>query len=470
MGKPKKNCMVYTPNNVVKKMLDILGYTQNLYGKKILENSCGEGQFLMEIVSRYIEDCQQNGYSETQICRGLEQDIFGYEIDENAYQLCLCNLDSLVASYSFPSIHWNINRSDALKSGSDMAFSYVVGNPPYITYSALSINDRSYIRENFHVCAEGKPDYYFAFIESAIMNMDNYGRLVYLVPNNFFKTRFAHKLREYILPTLTEIYDYTNKQIFDSALTSSAILVCDNSAKISTVNYYDVVNNETLSLKKEDLKERWLFYPTTLRRTITSEKKRFGDCFSASSSIATLYNEAYIIDVDSDDYKFMEKEVLRSAASPKSLANKKTECIIYPYYYDTEGALQRYTDAEFNNRFPCTYNHLKKHSDKLMERNSDKTASWFEYGRSQAIAHMNQQKLLLSTLVTNKVVIHELDEYTIPYAGFYIVAKPGFKLTDAKRLLESADFFAYANRVGVHANGKSFRISIRDVNNYQYYE
>ena len=36
-------------------MLDYIGYSKKLYGKRVLENSCGEGNILLEIVTRYIE-------------------------------------------------------------------------------------------------------------------------------------------------------------------------------------------------------------------------------------------------------------------------------------------------------------------------------------------------------------------------------------------------------------------------------
>jgi hypothetical protein len=64
--------------------------------------------------------------------------------------------------------------------------------------------------------------------------------------------------------------------------------------------------------------------------------------------------------------------------------------------------------------------------------------------------------------VTDKTKVHELDENTIPYAGIYITAKPGNKLADAKKVLESEDFFFYVKKVGVHASGKFIRISIQD--------
>ena len=42
------NCQIPTPREYVKTMLDLAGYTEELYGKTILENSCGEGGILVE--------------------------------------------------------------------------------------------------------------------------------------------------------------------------------------------------------------------------------------------------------------------------------------------------------------------------------------------------------------------------------------------------------------------------------------
>ena len=39
----KEKCQKFTPLNIVENMLDIAGYTTDLVGKKVLENSFGSG-------------------------------------------------------------------------------------------------------------------------------------------------------------------------------------------------------------------------------------------------------------------------------------------------------------------------------------------------------------------------------------------------------------------------------------------
>ena len=42
--KTKEKCQIFTPDDIVKSMLNHLGYSDHLYGKTILESSCGNGQ------------------------------------------------------------------------------------------------------------------------------------------------------------------------------------------------------------------------------------------------------------------------------------------------------------------------------------------------------------------------------------------------------------------------------------------
>ena len=469
MGKQKINCKIFTPQNVVISMMDMLGYKENLYGQKILENSCGDGRFLEEIVKRYIDDCRRRGYTEDEILSGLARDIWAYEIDIETFNECINNLSKLIKEYSISDVKWSVFNDDALKSKLPTDFSFVIGNPPYITYSALSKDDRSFIRKSFTVCEEGKPDYYYAFIESALKSLEANGRMVYLLPSNFFKIRYAQKVRAYLLPSLTDVYDYGEKKEFETALTASTIIVCDKARASNRIMYHDVVSKEDRSIDKDLLIERWVFTSQMSKQTAMSPI-RFGDCFSASSSIATLCNEAFVLKVEDPVLRQIEPKVIKKAISPKSYLSKKEERIIFPYYFDQQGKLQRYDEDDFVFRFPAAVAHLKQYKDRLDSRDSDKTAKWFEYGRSQAIGHMNQDKLLLSTVITGKVKVTLLDKNTIPYSGIYIIANKGFSLFDAKRILESPSFFEYAKAVGVQVNGTSIRISINDINNYIFYQ
>ena len=83
------NCQVPTPPEYVDKLLDYIEYTHDLYNKSVLENSCGEGNILKEIVKRYIIDSLENGYNNDQIIHGLEDHVTGYDTDPICIKKCI---------------------------------------------------------------------------------------------------------------------------------------------------------------------------------------------------------------------------------------------------------------------------------------------------------------------------------------------------------------------------------------------
>ena len=127
-----KKCQVPTPESIVTEMLDEIGYVSSLQGKKVLENSCGEGNFILEIAKRYIIEGLKKHLSVEAIKNGLEQDITGYEIDQKLLITCIDNMNSLAQSYGIYGVRWNIAQKDALKENDEAKYDFVIGNPAEI--------------------------------------------------------------------------------------------------------------------------------------------------------------------------------------------------------------------------------------------------------------------------------------------------------------------------------------------------
>lgn len=471
-------CQVFTPKKNAQDLLNAVGYNDNLFGKKVAENSCGDGSILAEIVERYIVDALKHNHTIDEIKVGLEQDVWGAEIDKSHITNCKIRLDGVAGSFGLSAVSWNIFEGDFLRENIVSRFDFVIGNPPYITYKELNLEDRIFVRESFETCSKGKFDYYYAFIEASLKSLKSTGKLAYLIPSNIFKNQFALDLRKYILPFLTDIYDYSNQKLFTGKLTASAIIVCDISRNSPSFEYHNLIKNKTSIIDKDSLNEKWMFQKSEEEVT-AAQFFRFGDYFHAASSIATLSNEVYIIAdfVDDGEYiqvngKKIEKALLRNAVSPRSLNYEKKEYVIFPYYYSADG-LQRYNEDEFCKKFPFAANYLRQFEKKLNERKSDKGINWFEYGRSQALMHLNQPKVLISTLVTGKVKVKMLGKDTIPTSGIYIVKKESqqkYALSKAVDILNSNLFLEYVKNIGVISNGNSFRISPKDINNFMFPE
>lgn len=460
-----KKCQVFTPKDYVDKLITSIDYS-NPYGKRILENSCGVGNILVAVVRKYISICRQLSFSDEKICNGLSNDIYGIEIDYNTYKKCIKNLNSVLTEKQLPAVDWKIFHANFFNWEADCKFSYIIGNPPYITYKDLPKTERESLRKSFVSCAKGKFDYCYAFIEKSINLLDDDGKLAYLIPSSIFKTVSGNNLRCMLLPHLVEIDDFSDYQIFDKVLVKSSNFLYDKNNNDEFFYYKNA--NKKRKIYKNNISNKWCF------NTCKTKKMRFGDFFTVSHSVATLCNSVFIINdyIENEDFIiskdcYFEKNCLKDAVSPRNMQYKKREKIIFPYYYK-DGALMHYSESDFKKLFPNTFNYLLETKDRLDKRNSDINSLWFEYGRSQALSKINKEKLIVSTIITDAIKIYNVQETAIPYSGLYIISKSELSLDLAKKVLESKDFMNYVMNIGIHITGKSIRITSKDIMNYQF--
>ena len=462
-----KQSQVFTPIKYVNILLNEIGYINNLYGKKVLENSCGNGAILSVIVERYIADLSNNGFSLEQIKAGLEKDIFAIEIDGEKYSECLNNINEICAKSNIFNVQWNVYNDDSLY----FKFDFIVGNPPYINYKKIDIKNRNKLKNGFSYCSFGRFDYCYAFIEKAVSCLKKHGKMSYLIPSSVFKNVSGKNMRKDLLNYKIKIIENFDEIVFDDANVAASILIVyyEESEHITVLNYKE---KRTKEIKKEDIGDKWMFSSIDNHKFTVS----FGEKYNVGSTIATLANQCYIFSptkVDDnyyyiDDFK-VEKSIVKKAFSPKNIYFQREEYIIYPYYYSNENILTKYTEEEFENQFPECVNFLKSKEYILRNRTSDSNSLWFEYGRSQALKYMNNKKLMISIIITNEVKVYELGVNDIPYSGIYITQKNKKDvLEEAKKILESEDFYKYINSIGVDSSTKSKRITPNDLKKYKF--
>ncbi len=284
----KKKCQIFTPEEQVTQMLDAAGYSKNIIGKKILENSCGDGRVLKQIVQRYIQSSCRKKLSHDKIKRGLENDIFAYELDKKLIRKCKRELNKITERYNIFGVKWNIKCKDFLDIKTTVLFDYIVGNPPYIAYHNLTEDVREYVRDNYETCKKGKFDYSYAFIEKSYNSLAVGGKLTYIIPSNIFKNVFAKELRELIKSDTVSIIDFPDERIFEKVLVSPAIMTVKKG--VGTKDLLYVRGENIIKINKDRLEDKWIFSE--------DEKQdgfRVGDYFQVSSTIATLLNKAFVL-------------------------------------------------------------------------------------------------------------------------------------------------------------------------------
>lgn len=469
----KQKCQIFTPTEKVSCMLDMADYVDNLYGKRILENSCGDGEFLAQIVERYIADAIKHKYKISEIRDGLSRDIFAYDVDEKMVEKCISRLDEIAFRFSLFDVNWNIKCADFLTDPISNQFDYIVGNPPYIAYSDLPGDVQQYVKKHFDTCKKGKFDYCYAFIEKSYKMLSVGGCLVYIIPSNIFKNVFGAQIRKLILDDLDMVVDFPNEKVFENALVSPSIIRVRKGRSTPSLAYAEKLTELGASrqIDKKQLSERWFF-------DLPEDKqgRKIGNDYQASHAIATLLNDAFILKDGNirDGYYYIgnnriEMEIVKKAASPKNKRYKKyTEHIIFPYAFDDQGNLRRFSEEEMLTRFPGAMAYLNKYKTALERRDADNSAQWYEYGRSQAIKNIFGPKILISKVISDCTEAYLLEADEIPYSGIYITPTGGATLTELLGILESKRFKQYINKVGLSVSGTSRRIITKDIEEYIY--
>ena len=110
---------------------------------------------------------------------------------------------------------WKQGFPDAMKAG---GFDCIIGNPPWLMAGYYIGSEIEYMRENYET-AKGKFDLYYLFIESGLRLTRTKGRFGMIVPNKFYHTRAATRLRDFLAKTngLQQIVDFGDSQVFSGA-------------------------------------------------------------------------------------------------------------------------------------------------------------------------------------------------------------------------------------------------------------
>lgn len=464
------NCRIFTPTEYVNELLDAVGYREQLYGKSILENSCGDGKILVEIVRRYITSCKRKKMTNDEIKQGLERDVCGVELEHVHAISCKKNLDIVANGFGINDVSWNIIEGDYLRLQVNRQFFYIVGNPPYISYRDIEIDDRKYLKGNFTSCKDGKFDYYYAFIEKSVKELEPNGKMAYIIPYSIYKNVFAKNIRDYIKPYVCKIFDYTYKNKFPGTTTSSTILLLQKKRSRQFV-YVDVVKKKQLAIDKKTLGEKWEFTVTPK----STGKYRFGEFFQVNNTIATLCNKAFLLEEFTKDEKYyilpngdkIEVEIVKAAVSKKRGRASHEVAIIFPYIYENN-EIKHYKENEFKEKFPYATAHLMRYRENLKKRAADKNALWFEYGRSQAITKICEEKLVMPSIASSKINVTIEAKDVILCAGYFVTRKGEYTLQQAKKILESQRFFEYLKQIGIFTTGKSRRLTVKDIADYTF--
>ncbi|MCC5841795.1 MAG: Eco57I restriction-modification methylase domain-containing protein [Opitutales bacterium] len=190
---------VFTKPEVAEFILDLSGWKVggDLLSKRLLEPSCGSGDFVLPALRRLLADAPGASVETLMPC------ICAVEVNRSAFETLRERVRAELAGAGFADsgarrlmAAW-LHQADFLTQPFSGSFTQVVGNPPYLRIESLPRSLMARYRDLFRTMYD-RADLYIAFFEKGLSLLGRGGRLGFICANRWIKNRYGGPLREMI--------------------------------------------------------------------------------------------------------------------------------------------------------------------------------------------------------------------------------------------------------------------------------
>ena len=461
----KQHGRVYTPDYLVKVILDFGGYDKpTILKKHVIDNSCGDGAFLMEIVRRYCTSFLTQKQDLSKLKHELGTYIHGIELDAVECDKCILNLNKVVEEFGITKVKWDIINADTLTVDRfNSKMDYVFGNPPYVRVHNLE-NSYETVKK-FKFAEGGMTDLFIVFFEIGINMLAKGGLMCLITPSSWLSSLAGTHLRQYIRThqNLSGVIDLEHFQPFEATTYTFISRLC-KSKKINYIDYYtfDGENRKAkfqdkLSYSDIQIGKNFYFSKKEHLSLLNNIKTTYGYPYvSVKNGFATLADKVFI-----GDFDFSEGTIDILKAS----TGKWSKCI---YPYDKKGKPLPLKVFMINTK---AYNHLLSHQDKLSKsRDIEDDKFWYLFGRTQALKDVSKVKYAINTLIKDytSIKLECVPQGSGIYSGLYILTNIEFEII--RQLIYSEDFINYIKLLKNYKSGGYYTFASKDLEQYLNYK
>lgn len=463
----KDKGQIFTPSYIVNHLLDLSGYKvgKKILRKHIIDNSCGNGAILSEVVDRYCQSYMLWNENILNLKDELEQYIHGIDIDDNLVNDCISTLNNICSKYCVFDIQWDIKQGNSLtETRFDKRMDFVIGNPPYVR--THNLNQSYDIVKNFTFTQDGASDLYLTFFELGINMLNKTGRLCYITPSSWTTSKTGKIMRTYFKNNklIKRIVDMESYEIFDNVSVYTMITLLDKSHNDNTFSYYryneeDKTIYRSCILNINDIEVNDNFYfADNIKLLQNVNDVNIDKKIIVKNGIATLLDKVFI----KDDFPFSNytKNILKASTGVWY------KCF-FPYD-DFGNPLPPSDIKEYKNIMV----YLEEYKEELLNRKCDNNiVDWFYYGRSQGLKDTFRERIAINNLIKDvaTIKINHIPEGCVVYSGLYIYSDT-FNVNEIEDLLKTNDFVEYVKSLKKYKNGGYYTFNSKDLENYLNYK
>jgi len=461
----KNQGRIYTPEFIVKNILDLANYKGDILEKNIIDNSCGDGAFLKEVVNRYCESFLSQNKNLEELRGQLQKYIHGIEIEREEAEKCIQNLNNAVQKFGIFGVKWDIICADTLDVKIfDGKMDFVVGNPPYVRVHNLA---ESYNKvKQFSFSQNGMTDLYIVFFEIGFRMMNKIGKMCMITPSSCLRSKAGDNFRKFIFQerSLKAVVDLGHFQPFE-ATTYTMITLFESGSKNNSIEYYGYNEVEKKPGEKELLNYSDVFvsgkmhiskkHSLSLLHKLENYNNSVSNNISVKNGFATLADSVFIGD---KNFKGLTIDILKAST------NKWYKCI---FPYDLCGQPLNISNIK---EYSDVYDYLVSQKDFLEQRSIASKDEWYLFGRTQAIKDVFKDKIAINSIVKDKksIKIEQVPAGAGVYSGLYILSD--FSLKEIKEVLINDEFIEYLKLLKNYKSGGYYTFSSADLQKFLTYK
>ena len=414
---------VFTSPRMVCYMLDQVGYDSHadLRNIRILEPSCGEGEFVLEIARRLLRSAAYHHFDANE---AFQRNVRAYDIDGTKIECCRRRLTD-IGIYPSPD---NLQAADFLTCRIGIT-DVVVGNPPYVRYEHIPQNMRDYCRNNFSTF-HYRCDLYVPFFEKTLSLLSKGGRHCFICSNRWLKNEYGKKLRKLIAQkyAVKMIVGLEQADAFqEEVLAYPSITVIGAGKPSAYFDYAEVRQVEELagmhiSKRISPTGDDWTrsFSSVAADHALkTIEQQGFKIGIGAATGADAIF-------VSSDLPDRVESELILPSIKARDLRgnqfNWHGDYLLNPY--NSDGSLIDLAD------YPLAGAYLEQHRERLTARHVARKspAKWYKTIDRISPCLQKQPKILLPDMSGNTFVFVDDGSYYPLHSIYYITGQSSVRL------------------------------------------
>ena len=363
----KKNGVFLTNSiDTVENLLDIVLIDSEIFAKRILEPSCGQGIFILKLLT----DIYLKFPDSLLITNFISNNVFFVDVQKEMVEKTKSNIRKLYTFLfdedfkgSFNGIIWDFTDKvspgltlfDEVKSTPFTnlynLFDYVIGNPPYVTlYGRRDKKENEEQRvnylNNYHQfpssVKNGKLNLVMLFLEHSLDFLNKNGKLSFIIDVSFFETAYEFT-RKYLLDNTT--IDELQINIKDFDVASGQVIIKLSKGK-NLNNKVQIIDHKT---QNRYFVEQSIWYNKNdeykFRYNGCSVSKQILDKVEAKKdkTILQLYPNknlrtcVMLLDME-DKFTFIDK-------------GSRDENLLFPYYQGSKALSEKYGKLDFKKYF-----------------------------------------------------------------------------------------------------------------------